>query len=273
MDKIYINGLEIFANHGVLEAEKVLGQKFIVSAELGLDLRVAGRFDDLGESVNYAEVCDGITKRMKEEPVGLIETCAEKIASYILRKFRRVKSVRVAVEKPWAPIGHSLRTVSVEIFRKRAKVYLGLGSNMGDTKQYLDTALEKINNADIRVTACSSYHKTKPVSDIPQDDYLNCVAEAETILTPQELIKFLLQVEFELGRVRNERWGPRTIDIDVLTYDNLITDDKDIILPHPRMHERLFVLIPFCELNPYYVHPLLNQRVVDIQSKLDKSSL
>ena len=271
MDKICINGLEVFANHGVLEAEKALGQKFIVSAELGLDLRSAGKLDDLGQSVNYAEVCDGITNLLKSEIFDLIETCAEKVASYILRTYKCVNTALITIEKPSAPIKHSLRTVSVQIFRKRSVVYLGLGSNMGDTKANLDAAIGKINNADINITACSSYYKTKPISDIPQDDYLNCVAKAETLLTPQELIKHLLQIESELGRIRNQRWGPRTIDIDVLTYDNVITHDKDIVLPHPRIEERLFVLIPFCELNPYYVHPLLNQRIIDLKLQLEET--
>ncbi|MCL2217214.1 MAG: 2-amino-4-hydroxy-6-hydroxymethyldihydropteridine diphosphokinase [Defluviitaleaceae bacterium] len=268
MDKILIDGLEIFANHGVLEAEKQLGQKFIISAELELDLRSAGKTDDLSRTINYAEICDGIATLAKMETFDLIETCAEKIASYILQSYPSVKAVRVKVEKPAAPIKHSLRTVAIEIRRKRAQIYLGLGSNIGDTKLNLDVALEKIRHEGINVTACSSYHRTKPVGPIPQDDYLNCVAQAETLLTPQELIKNLLEIESALGRVREERWGPRIIDIDVLFYDDLICSNPDIILPHPRLHERLFVLEPFCELNPYYVHPLLNQRIIDLLTDL-----
>jgi len=270
MDKIRIDGLELFANHGVLEAEKQLEQKFIVSADLYLDLRGAGTTDDLAQTVDYAEVCAGILKTATEERVQLIETCAEKIAFYILHTYPLVRSVSVTVEKPWAPIGQSVRTLSVQIERKWSRIYLGLGANMGDPKTALDSAIERMGCETLRVRRCSSYYETKPISDIPQDDYLNCVLEAETTLTPRELMAHLLQIESSLGRERFERWGPRTIDIDVLSYDDVVSDDKDIILPHPRMEERLFVLVPFCELNPYFVHPLLNKRVVDLKIELAK---
>ena len=269
MDQIRIDGLEIFANHGVLEAEKALGQKFIISAELYLDLRGAGVADDLDQTVNYAEVCMGITKVVKAETHDLIETCAEAIAAYILHTYAPVQGVTVRVEKPWAPTGQSVRNLSVQIQRKRSKVYLGLGANMGDPKAALDAAIQQLSCETLRVIRCSSYYQTKAISDIPQNDYLNCVVEGETTLTPQELMAHLLQIESALGRERTVRWGPRTIDIDVLTYDDMVSDDKEIVLPHPRMHERLFVLVPFCELNPYFVHPLFNQRVVDLKLRLE----
>ena len=269
MDKIYIDGLELFAKHGVLDAEKALGQKFIVSAELSLDLRAAGVSDDLNLTVNYAELCAGITDVFTSETHDLIETCAEAVASYILHSYPPVRAVLVTVEKPWAPVGQAVRGLSVQIERKWSKIYLGLGANMGDPKDALDKAISQMACAALRVIRCSSYYQTKPISDIPQDDYLNCVVEAETTLSPCELMAHLLQVEASLGRERTLRWGPRTIDIDVLTYDNLVSDDADIVLPHPRMQARLFVLVPFCELNPYYVHPLLNQRVIDLKLQLE----
>jgi len=271
MDKIRIDGLEVFANHGVLEAEKALGQKFLISAELSLDLRPAGSTDGLHQTVNYAEVCAGITALMTGETHDLIETCAERIAAYILQNFLLVRAVSVTVEKPWAPVGQPVRNLSVQVDRKWSRVFLGLGANMGDPKEALDAAIEQMACGALRVIRCSSYYQTKPISDVPQDDYQNCVVEAETTLPPRELMAHLLQVEADLGRERSVRWGPRTIDIDVLTYDDLVSDDADIILPHPRMHERLFVLVPFCELQPYYVHPLLNRRVIDLKAQLEET--
>jgi len=271
MDKIHIDKLELFANHGVLEAERALGQKFLVSATLTLNLRQAGLSDDLSKTVNYAEVCAKIRDLMTGEPHQLIETCAETIAAEILHSFPLVREVTVRIDKPWAPIGQSVGNLSVEISRKWSKVYLGLGANMGDPKESLDKAVQQLPNTGFRVLRCSSYYTTKPISDIPQDDYLNCVLEAETTLPPQELMTSLLQIEASLGRERNVHWGPRTIDIDVLTYDDLITDDPHITLPHPRMHERLFVLVPFCELNPNYVHPLLRRRVSDLNAELQQT--
>jgi len=271
MDKIHITALEIFANHGVLEAETTLGQKFLVSATLQLDLRPAGQTDDLSKTVNYAEVCAKIRDLMTTSTHQLIETCAEQIASAILHTFPLVRAITVTIEKPWAPIGQSVRNLAVEVSRKWNKVYLGLGANMGDPKNTLNTAIANLPSEALNVLRCSSYYTTKPISDIPQDDYQNCVVETETTLSPHELMTYLLQIEASLGRTREVRWGARTIDIDVLTYDDQITDDPHITLPHPRMHERLFVLVPLCELNPYYVHPLLHRRVIDLKTELEQT--
>ena len=269
MDKIIIEGLELFANHGVLKEEKSLGQKYIISAKLQLDLKPASRTDDLTKTVNYAEVCNDIASIMTTNTYNLIETCAEEIAMYILHKYTLVRCVEVEVKKPWAPIGQSIGSLSVQITRKWSRVYLGLGANMDNPKAALDAAIAKMQNNDLRIVQCSSYYKTKPISHIAQDDYLNCVVEAITILSPHELIKHSLQIESLLGRERSIPLGPRVIDIDILTYDGVISDDKDIILPHSRMQDRLFVLVPFCELNPYYIHPILNKRVIDLKNDLE----
>ena len=271
MDKIHIDGLEIFANHGVLEAETQLGQKFLISATLKLDLRQAGKTDDLSKTVNYAEVCQTIQTRMTEETHQLIEACAQRIASEILHTFPLVRQVTITIEKPWAPIGQSVRNLSVQISRKWSKVYLGLGANMGDPKETLDKAIAALPCEGLRILKCSSYYTTKPISDIPQDDYQNCALEAETTLSPEELMAHLLETEASLGRERNAHWGPRTIDIDLLTYDNIVTDDPQVTLPHPRMHERLFVLVPLCELNPNIIHPLLHRRISELKAELEQT--
>ena len=271
MDKIRIDGLEVYANHGVFAAEKALGQKFVVSAELQLDLRLAGMRDDLQQTVNYAEVAAGMKAVMTDDTYDLIETCAERLAAYILHGYPLVRAVTVRVEKPWAPVGQIVRNISVQITRGWSRIYLGLGGNMGDTQGALDAAIEQMACEALRVTRCSSVYRTKPVSDIVQDDYLNCVVEAETTLSPRELMAHLLRIEAGLGRERGARWGPRTMDIDVLVYGEVVSDDAEIILPHPRMQERLFVLVPFCELNPNYVHPLLRERVIDLKERLEET--
>lgn len=277
MDKIHIDRLEIHAHHGVLEAERTLGQTFFVSATLTLDLRPAGMTDNLGKTVNYAEVCAKIRDLMTGETHQLIETCAERIAAEILHGFPLVREISVTIHKPWAPIGQPVGNLSVEISRKWSKAYLGLGANMGDPKDALDKAIEQLPCRDgyhppaLKVLQCSAYHTTKPISHIPQEDYLNCVVEIETTLPPRELMTLLLEIETALGRERTTRWGPRTIDIDVLTYDDLITDDPHITLPHPRMHERLFVLVPLCEVNSNYVHPLLRKRMSELKIQLEQT--
>jgi len=274
MDKIIIEDLEIFANHGVMPEENIVGQKFIISAMLLLDLSIAGQTDDLYQSVNYAQICDDISVLMRSKTHLLLETCAEHIAKHILLNYTLVQSVSIKIEKPWAPIKQHLKTVSIEITRKRSTAYLSLGSNLGDKKANLDEALKHLAYDDVIVNKVSSYHDTSPISDIKQDDYINCAAEVSTTMTAKELMVYILKIEAQLGRTRPAPINaPRIIDIDILFFGDEISSHNDIVLPHPRMHERLFVLVPLCEINPYLVHPLAKQRICDIKTELEKTQV
>ena len=161
MDKIVIKDLEVFAYHGVFEEEKKKGQTFIITAELYLDLRDAGMTDALEQTVNYAEVCDLISEVMLEEKYNLIEAAAENIADTILIKYDKIKSVRIIISKPEAPIEMSFDTVYVDIERKKNIAYLSIGSNIGDKEGYLDYAVDQLNKDEyIRVNKISSYNRT-----------------------------------------------------------------------------------------------------------------
>ncbi|MEW9124258.1 MAG: 2-amino-4-hydroxy-6-hydroxymethyldihydropteridine diphosphokinase [Thermotaleaceae bacterium] len=130
-----------------------------------------------------------------------------------------------------------------------AKVFLGLGSNMGDKKANLDTAIQLLGNTlSIEILKLSSYYETEPVGYIEQDCFLNRVIEIETSLTPMELLKCCNGIEHELKRKRDIRWGPRTIDIDILIFENYSSKDEVLTIPHPRMEERAFVMIPLYEI-------------------------
>ena len=267
MDKIIISRLEVASNHGVLDAEKILGQKFYVSIELALDLQKAGQTDDIGETINYAEVCDMVVQLMQDGTHNLIETCAEKIAAYLLMAYASISEVTVKIEKPHAPIKHSFGHVAVLITRKRETVYIALGSNMGDREENLNKAISAMSNLpELTAIKSSSYHETKPVSNIPQDDFLNAVVMATTTYTPERLMEILLQLEINLGRERpGLPLGPRVIDLDLLFYGGKISDSEFVTLPHPRLHERLFVLEPFCEVNPYFLHPIKGKRIFELR--------
>jgi 3-oxoacyl-[acyl-carrier protein] reductase len=141
--------------------------------------------------------------------------------------------------------------------------YVALGSNLGDRRQFLDSALAAIGQQPgIRVRAVSAVHETEPVGGpAGQSKYLNAAAELETDLDPRQLLSVLQSVEASLGRVRGERFGPRTIDLDLLFYGDQIVDTADLHLPHPRLHERLFVLEPLCEIAPHFIHPLFKRTV------------
>lgn len=130
-----------------------------------------------------------------------------------------------------------------------SRAYLGLGSNVGDRLANLRRAVDLLRDRGARPVRSSRVYGTDPVGGPPQPEYLNAVVEIETGLNPRSLLEVCLAVEEELGRVREERWGPRVIDVDILTYDDRHVDEPDLVVPHPRMHERGFVLIPLLELD------------------------
>jgi 2-amino-4-hydroxy-6-hydroxymethyldihydropteridine diphosphokinase len=135
------------------------------------------------------------------------------------------------------------------------RAYLGLGSNLGDRSQNLGRAVALLGSRDgVTVVRASSVYETDPVGP-PQPDYLNAVVEVDTTLPPRGLLHACLGVEDEMGRIRRERWGPRVIDVDLLLYDDDRVDEPDLVVPHPRMHERAFVLVPLAELAPDLVLP------------------
>ncbi len=128
---------------------------------------------------------------------------------------------------------------------------LGLGSNIGDTRAHLDAALSELAaTPGIVVVARSSDYRTPPWGPVPQDDYRNACAVIETRLSPRALLERCLEVERKLGRVRDIRWGPRVIDIDVLVYGRERVEEEGLSIPHPRMGERAFVLVPLAEIWP-----------------------
>lgn len=132
-----------------------------------------------------------------------------------------------------------------------ALVYIGLGSNLGDKQGYIQTALQLLSRTPgIRLLRVASLYESEPWGNTQQDWYLNTVAELDTDLPALELLEVLLTIEKELGRIRQERWGPRTIDLDLLLYGQEEVNHPDLQVPHPRITERAFVLVPLAELCP-----------------------
>jgi 2-amino-4-hydroxy-6-hydroxymethyldihydropteridine diphosphokinase len=129
------------------------------------------------------------------------------------------------------------------------RAYLGLGSNLGDRLENLGRALDLLEERGIRIVRSSRVYETDPVGGPEQPDYLNAVAEVDAPGSARDLLDASLSVETEMGRVRGERWGPRVIDLDVLTFGDQAIEEPDLQVPHPRMHERGFVLIPLLELD------------------------
>lgn len=252
MDKILLKNLAFYGYHGVLPEENVLGQKFFVDIELFLDLCKAGISDDVHETVNYADVYQMVKNVVENKRFKLIEALAEAIANLILNKFSRVQEVIVQIRKPEAPVDGIFDYFGLTIKRTRkVKAYLSLGSNLGDKKANIDQAVELLRNHEhINVTKVSSYYETEPVGYTEQDWFLNIAVELETSLAPYSLLKYCNFIEKVLKRERVIKWGPRIIDVDILLYGDFRSEDELLTIPHPRMMERAFVMVPLYEIAP-----------------------
>ena len=148
-----------------------------------------------------------------------------------------------------------------------SNVYLGLGTNLGDRKQNISKAIEAIS-LKMSISKQSSLYETTAWGYTNQPDFLNQVIQVETNMSPLRLLNFLKKTEVELGRVENFRYGPRLIDIDILFYDDLIKTTSRLQIPHPRIPERAFVLVPLNEIAPGYVHPVLKKTIAELLAEL-----
>lgn len=273
MDQIKIENLELFCNHGVFPEENALGQKFLVSAVLYTDTRKAGKTDEITDSIHYGEICHRIKELMEHNTFKLLERAAEFICEDLLLSYSLLQKIDLTIKKPWAPIGLSLETVAVSITREWHKVYLGIGSNMGERETYLNEAVKALDaEKDIVVTKVSDWIVTKPYGYVDQEDFLNGCIAIRTLKTPYELLDFLHQVEQEAGRERIIHWGPRTLDLDILFYDKLIMEEDDLIIPHKEIAKRAFVLQPLCQIAPNFLHPVTSQTIENMCELLDKET-
>jgi 2-amino-4-hydroxy-6-hydroxymethyldihydropteridine diphosphokinase len=151
-------------------------------------------------------------------------------------------------------------------------VYIALGTNLGDRLANLRAAIESMP-PEIIVLAESHVYETPPWGYENQPAFLNMVIKAETGLEPEPLLAYLKQLEVELGREQNIRWGPRLIDLDILFYDDLVLDSLPLVIPHPRLHERAFVLVPLMDVAPDLVHPVFRSRVSDFLAELETKGI
>lgn len=265
MDIINIEGLVVYANHGVLPEENRLGQKFIISAKLFGNLNDAKTNDDVKKTVNYAKVCDLLEKVTVEKSYNLIEALANNLARKVLEEFELLDKVEITVKKPSAPIRQVLDMVSVQVSERRHKVYLSLGSNMGDKRYYLDEAIDRLGRDSLtRVEKVASFIETEPYGNVEQDNFINTAVEISTLRSPQELLQLTSDIENQLGRVRTVHWGPRTLDIDIILYEDVVINTESLTIPHKEMHLREFVLRPLCEIAPTVQHPIIKKNIYEL---------
>lgn len=153
-----------------------------------------------------------------------------------------------------------------------ARAYLSLGTNMGDREANIARAIEELGEQGVRVTRESSLYETEPVEYREQNWFLNCVVEAETNLEPLEVLSAALEIERGMGRERRVPKGPRVIDIDILFYDEAVIDAGELQVPHPRLTERRFVLVPLTEIAPGLIHPVRKKTVTQLLAETKDDS-
>jgi dihydroneopterin aldolase/2-amino-4-hydroxy-6-hydroxymethyldihydropteridine diphosphokinase len=248
LDRIALTGLRVTGHHGVLPQELRDGQEFIIDAAVGVETAVAAAADDLSLTVDYGQLADELAAIVSGEPVALIETLADRLAAACLAH-PAVQEAEITVHKPHAPVSQPLHDVAVTISRSR--LVLALGSNLGDRLANLQGGLDVLGDSPgLRWLAVSPVYETVPVGGPAQGDYLNAVVIAMSALPARAVLERAHEAEAALGRTRAERWGPRTLDVDLIVSGGQISGDQELALPHPRAHERAFVLAPWLDVAP-----------------------
>lgn len=274
-DCIRLIGVSAQGYHGVFTSEKANGQTFVVDADLYVDTAAAGRSDDLADTVDYSQASQLIVDIITGDPVDLLEHLVARLAQ-ALRELPGVRAVRVCLHKPQAPLLVDFEDVTLTIWRgledlanpasaefisevssapaAPAKVVLSLGGNLGPvvkTFRQVIAALE--NDSRIEVEKVSPLLRTQAVlaaGQSPQPEYYNAVVVVHTTCAPLELLQLTQKLEQDFGRVREQIWGARTIDIDIIDYSRVRSEEPELTLPHPRAHERAFVLLPWSLIEP-----------------------
>ena len=276
-DRIVLRGVSAQGFHGVLDVEKVDGQDFVVDVELEVDLRRAGGSDLLAHTVNYSEVAAEIVELITGPSLDLIESLADHVATAALRR-PLVQAVKVTVHKPQAPVGVPFGDVQVVVERCRDEpVVIALGANLGPVQATLEAAVRQLARLDgLRVTAVSDLFESDPVGGPEQPAYLNAVVLARSRLAANALLTELLGIEADHGRVRETRWGARTLDLDLIQYgdpvlgSDLVSRDPELMLPHPRAQDRAFVLAPWAAVDAQAVLRV-DERLVPVSELLERA--
>ena len=273
-DEIRIEKLEVYAYHGVYPEERKRGQIFLVNTVLHTDTHRAGTEDKVELSTDYGAVSMFIDRWMKENTCHTLEAVAGNLAREILLNFDLINALDLEILKPEAPIPLTFGCVSVKIHRSWHKAYLSVGSNMGDRKKYLEDGIEALKaHPLIKQVKVSELIETAPYGGVEQADFLNAAIGLETLMEPEELLEALHNIENSAGRERILRWGPRTLDLDILFFDQLVYESDTLVIPHPDLHNREFVLKPLSTIAPNYRHPLLGMTVSQELAELEKLSL
>lgn len=255
-DRIEVRGLVVTTVVGVLPHERTIAQPLQIDLDLHVDLRDAGRTDDLSDTADYGDVAERVAAVVRESKDTLLERLADRVAEMLVT-IDRVEAVDVKITKLRPPIPEQLDSTAVHIHRSRRdyddvrsdqhQAIIALGSSLGDREGYLRLAVGSFDY----IQAISQVFETDPVGGPDgQGAYLNMVMAVRTTLDPYALLRRCRQIEAAAYRQWVVHWGPRTLDLDLLFYDDVHIDDPYLTVPHPRFAERRFVLAPLQEVAP-----------------------
>lgn len=270
-EQIFIRDLEVYGYHGVYIEEREKGQIFRINLDCDIDMQAALASDDIEDTVNYGMLCFYIRDYFQKHTFQLLETVADGLCHDLLLDFPAIRGITLEVGKPNAPIQMDFGNVGVRMERRWHRVALSIGSNMGDKKDYLLQGVMGLKSiAEIKNVVESDIYLTAPYGYMEQEDFFNMAVVMDSFLSPPELLKRIQEIEQAAGRTREIHWGPRTLDIDILLYDDIITADQELIIPHADMCNRMFVLQPLAQIAPGMVHPLSKKRIAELLGEKTK---
>jgi len=302
MFKIIIKDLKLFGYHGVKPEEKKKGQEFLFNLSMWLNKGTfksghEGKYeDDLAGTVNYSEVISLIKETNDLKKYNLLETFCEELAEKIFSRFPMILKLKVTIEKTSPPINADIGSVGVRFTTSRDKFtggayesagessgfavepivfYLSLGTNLADREENLRTAVDLLGRKKlIKVVKISSIYESEPMYVKDQDNFYNIALKGEIMhgyenYSAFEFLGFLKSIEYKMGRKASpERFGPRIIDLDLLYFDNKEIMSDLLTLPHPRIGERNFVLVPLAEIEPYFIFN--GKKIADLIKHISK---
>lgn len=272
-DYIKVTNMKVFANHGVLEEEKENGQYFYLNAKVWVDMRKPGLTDKLEDAVDYDQICTFLYEVFCERRFDLIEAAAEYTVQEMMSYFKRVEAMELEVRKPSAPLTYQPEDISVTIYREWHHVYLAYGSNVKNARGMINEAFYMVRDPyAVKNCVKGNYYVSKPYGPVKQEDFVNGIMELDTYMDPEEFITYMHEIEDYMRRDRSIKWGPRSIDLDIIFWDDCIYNSKTLTIPHADMQNRMFVLQPLMQYCPGYRHPVLGKTVEQLLKELEEKN-
>ncbi len=269
MNEIKIDRIKFRANHGVFAFEKEQGQEFYLSINIKTNFEETLFNDDLKNTIHYGLISEDAVLFLQQNTFDLIETAIYRLSNFLFSKYNEIEELELEIFKPNAPVDLEFKDISVKVRHKRNSVFIALGSSIGKKDDYFDKAIKMLKETiGVYKIKESNRYKSLPLGDTAKEEFLNSVIEIETILSPFKLLEVLNEIEDSLDRKRDIKWGDRTIDLDILFYNDEIICKDNLIIPHPEVRNRDFVLKPMMDLNKNFISPLDKKRIIDLYNEL-----